>query len=332
MSDISQDTSFDSAAALDERQRSMLEAMGIKLWLPNAEPDLDLATATATTPAAMMKTANPVRTEHFDQKHHLAGIKSAQNATEIIASPVTPPVRTSLPSAMPAPAPGIPSIPIVLSPRPAGIEQMDWASLQSAVSSCEACALCRSRKNTVFGVGPAPADAALAPQVDWLIVGEAPGENEDVQGEPFVSQSGKLLDNMLAAMKVGAQVDGQASGLSRESGVYIANVIKCRPPDNRNPTAAEIATCEPYLARQIELLRPKMILAMGKFAISTVTGSNEPVGKLRGRVHKLNHPSYSAPVIVTYHPAYLLRNLPMKAHAWADLMLAMQTFTALPRN
>ncbi len=302
--------------------------MGIKLWLPNADPDLapDSDLAPAPAPAPIVKTVSPVHTEHFDQKQPIAGIKSAQNATEIIASQVTPPARTSLTSATPPPAP------IILSPRPAGIEQMDWASLQSAVSACKACALCHSRKNTVFGVGAPPIAPALAPQVDWLIVGEAPGENEDMQGGPFVGQSGKLLDNMLAAMKIGAEVDGRASGLSRKSGVYIANVIKCRPPDNRNPSAAEIATCEPYLARQIELLRPKIILAMGKFAISTVTGNSEAVGKLRGRVHKLNHPTYQAPVIVTYHPAYLLRNLPMKAQAWADLMLAMQTYSELPKN
>ncbi|NJS35382.1 MAG: uracil-DNA glycosylase [Brachymonas sp.] len=199
---------------------------------------------------------------------------------------------------------------------------MDWPSLQSAVQSCQACALCESRKNTVFGVGQAPAQETEAPQVDWLIVGEAPGENEDLQGEPFVGQAGKLLDNMLAAMKIGEA----GAGLSRSKGVYIANVLKCRPPTNRNPSPDEVAMCEPYLARQIELLRPKIILAMGKFAISSLTGSNDPVGKLRGRIHNLQHASYQAPVIVTYHPAYLLRNLPDKAKAWADLILAMQTY------
>jgi uracil-DNA glycosylase len=181
-------------------------------------------------------------------------------------------------------------------------------------------------------VGPAPAQAEHAPQVDWLIVGEAPGENEDAQGEPFVGQAGKLLDNMLAAMKIKVTSDGKPLGLSRQSSVYIANVLKCRPPANRNPSPEEVAMCEPYLARQIELLRPKIILAMGKFAISSLTGSTEPVGKLRGRVHALQHASHQAPVIVTYHPAYLLRNLPDKAKAWADLLLAMQVHAQLPSS
>jgi uracil-DNA glycosylase len=306
------DSSFDFA--LDDRQRSMLDAMGIKIWLPDSateqthEPSAALDQKVATE--APLK---PVFSEKSEPKQALAGIHTAQIATEKIAIVTSP--------AAPAVAPA--SANIALAPRPAGIDQMGWPALQSAVSGCQACSLCASRKNTVFGVGQAPASEAQAPQVDWLIVGEAPGENEDIQGEPFVGQAGKLLDNMLAAMKVGK--DGK--GLSRTEGVYIANVLKCRPPANRNPAPEEVAMCEPYLARQIELLRPKMILAMGKFAISSVTGSNDPVGKLRGRVHALKHASYQAPVIVTYHPAYLLRNLPDKAKAWADLLLAMQTYS-----
>ncbi|MFM7330954.1 MAG: uracil-DNA glycosylase family protein [Brachymonas sp.] len=292
------DTDFDFA--LDERQRSMLEAMGIKLWLPEAQQ-------AATSVFAQEAVAKPV----FEQNKGSAGIEAAQSAPKKVA-PLAPSL-TSQPSAAAAP--------ISLAPRPSGIEQMDWQALQTAVASCEACGLCQSRKNTVFGVGQTP-------QVDWLIVGEAPGENEDAQGKPFVGQAGKLLDNMLAAMKIGQ--DGQ--GLSRSEGVYIANVLKCRPPANRNPSPEEVAMCEPYLARQIALLRPKIILAMGKFAIQTLTGSNEPVGKLRGRLHTLQHTSYQAPVIVTYHPAYLLRNLPDKAKAWADLLLAMQTYRELPNE
>jgi uracil-DNA glycosylase len=206
---------------------------------------------------------------------------------------------------------------------------MAWPELETAVASCQACGLCASRKNTVFGVGQASSDAMQAPEVDWLIVGEAPGEHEDLQGEPFVGQAGKLLDNMLAAMKVRVGSGSAATGLSRSHGIYITNVLKCRPPANRNPSPEEVAMCEPYLARQIELLRPKVILAMGKFAIQSLTGSTEAVGKLRGRVHTLRHPSYQAPVIVTYHPAYLLRNLPDKAKAWSDLLLAMHTYTSL---
>ncbi len=314
MNDTAQDTSFEYG--LDERQLSMLDAMGIKLWLPDASPVAEQAHEPATAQAATEAVAaKPVHPENSDQKLPNAGIESAQYAIEKIALVATPRVQTLPTRALAA----------QLHPRPEGIEQMDWAALQSAVSSCQACHLCQSRKNTVFGVGGSLPDVSQAPQVDWLIVGEAPGENEDLQAEPFVGQAGKLLDNMLAAMKMGQA--GQ--GLSRSHGVYIANVLKCRPPANRNPSSEEVAMCEPYLARQIELLRPKMILAMGKFAIQTLTGSNEPVGKLRGRVHTLKHASYQAPVIVTYHPAYLLRNLPDKAKAWADLLLAMQTYSEL---
>jgi uracil-DNA glycosylase family 4 len=142
-----------------------------------------------------------------------------------------------------------------------------------------------------------------------MVVGEAPGENEDLQGEPFVGQAGKLLDNMLRAI-----------GVDREQGVFIANVLKCRPPGNRNPQPEEVAQCEPYLRRQVALVQPRIILAMGRFAVQTLLGTTEPIGRLRGRVHHYE----GVPVIVTYHPAYLLRNLPDKAKAWADLCMAME--------
>jgi uracil-DNA glycosylase len=321
MSEALNDTAFDYT--LDERQRHMLEAMGIKLWLPDGhqEAQQEAIQHAVAAPAPQMA-AEPVK-KHIsqpisEQKQPLARIEPAQSAIEKIATNSPAPQQAER-----APAS------IALAPRPSGIAQMDWSALQSAVANCQACSLCASRKNTVFGVGQAPAEPTQAPQVDWLIVGEAPGENEDLQGEPFVGQAGKLLDNMLAAMKIGKAVDGKPTALSRQSGVYIANVLKCRPPANRNPSPEEVAMCEPYLARQIELLRPKIILAMGKFAIQSLTGSNDPVGKLRGRVHTLKHASYQAPVIVTYHPAYLLRNLPDKAKAWADLLLAMQTYSEL---
>jgi DNA polymerase len=195
---------------------------------------------------------------------------------------------------------------------------MAWPALQEAVAGCQACKLCTSRKNTVFGVGRDPAEQALAPRVDWLVVGEAPGENEDIQGEPFVGQAGKLLDNMLKAI-----------GLSRRdtagAGVFITNVLKCRPPGNRNPEPDEIAQCEPYLKRQIELLQPKVILAVGRFAVQSLLQGSvpdvhaTPLGKLRGKVYRY----HGVPVVVSYHPAYLLRSLPDKAKAWADLCLAL---------
>jgi DNA polymerase len=197
---------------------------------------------------------------------------------------------------------------------------MDWPTLHTTVSACQACTLCGSRQNTVFGVG-APASDGQAPQVDWLIVGEAPGENEDLQGEPFVGQAGKLLDNMLAAMKLSRKGVRTPEG----GGVYIANVLKCRPPGNRNPKPEEVAQCLPYLERQVALLKPKIILAMGRFAVQALLRDTvpdvdgTPLGKLRGRVHQYHH----VPVVVTYHPAYVLRNLPEKAKVWADLCLAM---------
>jgi uracil-DNA glycosylase len=305
------DTTFDYT--LDSRQRNMLEAMGIQLWLPSGvghgdrdpHANANAAAVTTTTTAAPTAPPSASKATFYEEKRASPPASIQEFAINRVANAVS------------------------LAPQPSDIAQMDWPALQSAVASCQACGLCQSRKNTVFGVGQPPADAAQAPQVDWLIVGEAPGENEDLQGEPFVGQAGKLLDNMLAAMKVRTSEDSKATGLSRHSGAYIANVIKCRPPANRNPSPDEVAMCEPYLARQIELLRPKIILAMGKFAIQSLTGSNEAVGKLRGRVHTLKHASYQAPVIVTYHPAYLLRNLPDKAKAWADLLLAMQTFAEL---
>jgi len=224
------------------------------------------------------------------------------------------------PAAVRAPAPRPPqapvAVPVVRAPaalesRPSGVATMDWPALEQAVAGCRACRLCESRKNTVFGVGSRTAD--------WLIVGEAPGENEDLAGEPFVGQAGKLLDNMLKAIGLSRQADGAG-------GAYIANVLKCRPPANRNPLPEEVAQCEPYLRRQVELLQPKIILAMGRFAVQSLLQSTEPIGKMRGRVHEY----HGVPVIVSYHPAYLLRSLPEKAKAWADLCLALQVMQRTP--
>nr|WP_159837954.1 uracil-DNA glycosylase [Burkholderia sp. 8Y] len=197
-----------------------------------------------------------------------------------------------------APSPATPVAPAV----PDDVGTLDWTTLADRVSACELCRLCERRTNAVFGVGDREAD--------WMLIGEAPGENEDKQGEPFVGQAGKLLDNMLHAL-----------GLSRESNVYIANVIKCRPPGNRNPELDEVARCEPYLQRQVELVKPKIIVALGRFAAQSLLKSEASIAALRGRVHEYR----GVPVVVTYHPAYLLRSLPDKAKAWADLCLARKT-------
>ena len=302
-----------TTASLDSRQRAMLEAMCIHLWQPvvldEKQPVVQVFTAQAAIKSIVTSSESAAA--------------PASAAAARIAAPVAPqssPQRATTPVSAPAPASATqPASAVARAPLPSGIAQMDWQQLQTAVQSCQACSLCASRKNTVFGVGQPSTDPALAPRADWLIVGEAPGENEDIQGEPFVGQAGKLLDNMLRAMVVNGQP------LGRHSNVFIANVLKCRPPANRNPSAEEVAMCQPYLLRQIELLQPKIILAMGRFAVQSLLGSTEPLGKLRGRVHTMPADAAQTPVIVTYHPAYLLRNLPDKAKAWADLMLAMET-------
>lgn len=224
----------------------------------------------------------------------------APPARAVAAASMAAPVPVREPSPVPAPAARAPAIPAAgTRERPPGVATMDWPALRDAVAGCQACKLCDNRRNTVFGVGDE--------QADWLIVGEAPGENEDLQGEPFVGQAGKLLDNMLRALQ-----------LDRRNKVFIANVLKCRPPGNRNPEPEEVAQCEPFLRRQVELLQPKIILAMGRFAVQSLLQTTEPIGKLRGREHAY----HGVPVVVTYHPAYLLRNLPDKAKAWADLCMA----------
>jgi uracil-DNA glycosylase len=195
---------------------------------------------------------------------------------------------------------------VVEGDRPARIAALGWADLASDVAACVACSLCKTRNRTVPGVGDARAE--------WMLVGEAPGAEEDAKGEPFVGQAGRLLDNMLAAL-----------GMRRNRYVYIANVLKCRPPGNRAPTPVEIESCRPYLDRQIELIRPKLIIALGKSAAATLLNVDATIASMRGRVHRYG----SVPLIVTYHPAYLLRNLPDKAKAWEDLCLARATVRRL---
>jgi DNA polymerase len=190
--------------------------------------------------------------------------------------------------------------------EPAPALANDWIPLKAAVSGCTRCGLHATRTQTVFGVGDENAD--------WMLIGEAPGAEEDRLGDPFVGQAGKLLDNMLAAM-----------GLSRRKNVYIANVLKCRPPGNRNPAPEEVAQCSPHLLAQIELIQPKLILAMGRFAAQTLLKTDASISSLRGRVHRYA----GVPLIVTYHPAYLLRTLEDKAKAWEDLLFARRTMRTL---
>ena len=186
------------------------------------------------------------------------------------------------------------------------VANADWQQLRTLVTDCRACGLCAQRKQAVFGVGHERAP--------WLFVGEGPGADEDEQGDPFVGQAGKLLDSMLAAI-----------GCKRGREVYIANVVKCRPPGNRTPTSEEAAACAPFLDRQVELVGPKLIVALGKSAATRLLGSEASLASLRGRVHRYK----DIPVIVTYHPAYLLRSLPEKAKAWQDLVFARRTLASL---
>jgi len=215
-----------------------------------------------------------------------------------VAAEPAPPAFVSAPAAVPA---------IETATGPVGeVAAMDWPALKSCVAGCTACGLHKTRNKTVFGVGDE--------QADWLFVGEGPGADEDAQGEPFVGQAGKLLDNMLAAIN-----------LKRDANVYIANIVKCRPPGNRNPQPDEAQACAQFLKRQIELIRPKLIIALGKVAAVNLLGRDASIASLRGSVHDC----HGIPLVVTYHPAYLLRTLPDKAKAWEDLCFAVNTMQGL---
>jgi uracil-DNA glycosylase len=266
---MSDPTRFD----LDDRQRAMLAEMGVRVWWPStpAEP------APQAVPAAPALEAAPV----------------AASPVAAITAPTAAPAVAPRPLQVAPARPAVSPVPVLTTrPLAEGVDRMDWTALQETAAACQACDLCAQRKKSVFGVGD--------PQAAWMVIGEAPGEEEDQAGEPFVGQS------------------GQSQG---EGGVYIANAIKCRPPGNHNPTAQELATCAPYLARQVALVQPKIILLMGRFAVQSVLQTTEPIGKLRGQVHSYQ----GVPVVVTYHPAYLLRNPADKAKAWADLVLALKT-------
>ncbi|MFO1297691.1 MAG: uracil-DNA glycosylase [Rubrivivax sp.] len=271
-----------------ERRRAMLEEMGLRVWQPTLAVPAAAPVAAASAPAPPCR---PMR-------------RTAVAASTSRCSACGPGQRRRRPRGREhrarAPAPIAPA-----SVLAADIATLDWAGLRAAVAACRACTLCEKRKQTVFGVGHREAH--------WMIVGEAPGEQEDAKGEPFVGAAGQLLDSMLAALGLARSAEGDPARR-----VFIANTLKCRPPGNRNPQPEEMQRCEPFLVRQIQLVRPRIVLAMGRFAVQALLRSNEPVGRLRGRVHRYE----GVPLVVTYHPAYLLRNLPDKARAWEDLCLA----------
>lgn len=229
----------------------------------------------------------------------LAGLYGYATADRAAATAIASEPAVRGPTAPPRPAPeSAPpaAAPAVLTPITV---PGDWEGLREMVRDCTRCGLCRQRKQAVFGVG--------SERGPWLFVGEGPGAEEDEQGEPFVGQSGKLLDNMLAAI-----------GLKRGREAYIANVVKCRPPGNRTPTLEEAAACAPYLDAQLDLLQPKLIVALGKVAAQRLLNTEASLASLRGKVHQYR----GYPVVVTYHPSYLLRTLPEKAKAWEDLLFA----------
>ena len=225
--------------------------------------------------------------------------------TEILAEMGLAPVWRLRGRVAPEPAAASEATPARES-REEQILRLDWTALKARVAGCTDCKLRASCTQTVFGVGDERAQ--------WMLVGEAPGAEEDRLGEPFVGQAGKLLDNMLAAID-----------LQRGRNVYIGNVLKCRPPGNRNPEPEEVAACTPYLLRQIALIQPKLILAMGRFAAQTLLDTEATIASLRGNVHRYA----GVPLVVTYHPAYLLRSLHDKAKAWADLRFAVRTMAGL---
>jgi DNA polymerase len=358
------------------RQRAMLAAMGLQPWGPPDAPTAPGPDAPRAPPArqatAGQALGREVATGIAPQRRSAPGAAMERAtapgaALERATAPSPALERGSAPQpplTTAAAAPARPRVPVVArepaaapyaaGPRPVApdpktlapsangaprpdIATLDWPALQQAVAACQACGLCATRRQTVFGAGSRSAQ--------WLVVGEAPGEQEDATGEPFVGAAGQLLDAMLDALSLSradpdalpaaqresignalpaAQRESIANALPAAQRVFIANTLKCRPPGNRNPAADELAQCEPFLQRQIALLRPRIILAMGRFAVQALLRSDQPLGRLRGRVHAYE----GVPLVVTFHPAYLLRSPSEKAKAWADLCLAAEVAEA----
>ncbi|MBC7500289.1 MAG: uracil-DNA glycosylase [Herminiimonas sp.] len=275
------------------RRAVFLAEMGIgPLWIHRSSP-------LATVDAAVLEAA-PVSPSSAPAEI-APPVVDAAIAVQTVLSAWDDNAAGAPPSRIPAPSPA------VLTEL--DIAAMDWSELKTAVAGCTRCGLCTTRTRTVFGTGDQKAK--------WLFVGEGPGRNEDLQGEPFVGPAGKLLDNMLLA-----------TGIKRDENAYIANIVKCRPTDangrDRAPTSEEAATCLPYLERQIALIQPAIIVALGKTAALSLLKlpPATPVSKLRGVVHRFA----DLPLVVTYHPAYLLRSLTEKRKSWEDLCLAMETY------
>lgn len=274
-------------------------------------PDSQDSLASATTSTASIGASSLVHSDRQLKLLQKIGVevwrlRAAESANQSI-SMATPIAKSD---STPAPSPDVvptadsasspPTESVVVQPATAPITELP--PIAQAVATCEKCALHRTRTNTVFGVGN--------PQADWFFVGEAPGYNEDLQGEPFVGRAGKLLDLMIAALGM------------RRAQVFIANIIKCRPPDNRDPLPKEIAQCEPYLHQQLAVVQPKVIVALGRVSAQALLKTEQALGKLRGQTHAYG--PTQIPLVVTYHPAYLLRSPGQKAAAWEDLWHARE--------
>jgi uracil-DNA glycosylase len=274
------------------RKPLIVEAMGLgPIWQRRIAPDdalpcwLDVAAIATDSPSATTEDYPPAA----DTAPPLGAVGPTEPDSEAVEPAAVVLAATPSPAQKEEPLSAIPPL-------------SDWQTLQSEVQACLRCRLGHTRTNAVFGRGK--------PGARWLLVGEAPGEQEDKQGLPFVGRAGKLLDNMLSA-----------AGLSTEDDVYIANVLKCRPPGNRNPQGDEIAACQTFLHQQIAHIQPEIIVALGRFAAQTLLETGDSISRLRGRVHSYR----GTPMIVTFHPAYLLRNPPDKSKAWQDWVLAKNT-------
>ena len=307
---MSDPTRFD----LDDRQRAMLAEMGVRVWWPqrsDAAPQVvagDVAAvavaASAPAPASVVSGA--------------AGVASSVRPAPS-AVPVTRPSARGAVAPMPAP---VQTQGQVFAPMPEGLSSMGWAELQTAVTSCQSCGLCVERQTPVLGSGQGTAR--------WMVVGDLPLDTDAQLGQPFTGPEGVLLDNMLKAVGVrrqgpvgsanaNANANANATASADVPEACLTHAVKCRPLNGRNPETAELAICSGYLSRQVALAQPRVILAMGRFAIQSLLGSSEPMGKLRGRLHDFQ----GVPVVVTYPPSSLLRNPADKAKAWADLVLAL---------
>lgn len=280
---------------VDARQAAYLRALGVDVYVPRAAPPLEAEPVVADADPVALRGSRP------------AIVEDERRPISVAAAPARPARTRAAPTAAPIEEPAAVIAPTAL---PDVARELDWDALRTAVAACQRCDLHGTRTQTVFGVGN--------PQARWMFIGEAPGVEEDKQGEPFVGRAGQLLTSMIRAL-----------GLRRED-VFIANVLKCRPPNNRDPKPSEAASCRTFLERQVALVNPTLVVAVGRIAAQNLLATETPIAKLRGKVHAFGARSW--PLMVTYHPAYLLRSPSEKRKAWQDLLQARQHFERLQRD